>query len=98
MTAGSRIACESNAETAGSDAVQNATMLHDAGRRANEPGSGRRGQPWYVRTYRDAHARTEADTPGKDSPGDDEYRAMEKLLCTMFKLRGEGGRREEHIV
>jgi len=46
-------------------------------------------------TYRDANTRTEADTPGKDSPGDDEYRAMENLLCTMSKLRGEGGRREE---
>jgi hypothetical protein len=49
-------------------------------------------------TYRDAHTRTEADTPDKDSPGDDEYRALKNLLCTMSKLRGEGGRREEHIV
>ena len=37
---------ESNAETADSDALHLAAMLHHAGRRARGRGSGRRGQPW----------------------------------------------------
>jgi hypothetical protein len=64
----SHIGSESNAETAGSDALHIASILHDTGRRAHWLGNGRSGQPWYsTRRRRDRsmtkmRARTRSET------------------------------------
>jgi len=65
----SRIGSESNDETAGSDALHIASILHDTGRRAHWLGNGRSGQPWYStrrlrvhRSMKEMPARTRPET------------------------------------